>query len=644
MLHIALCVRFYNFRTFPRSVQPRTMSRLGIQSMEEPFLALNIQESPASRLHGTSSMSEHLLVSLTPSGRRGWAQHIALALCRHSVSVGPIVILLASNFLVSMLVGYLESLAVLEATIVYPQPQLVFYLLFPVVGFAVLSLFYPYVTWLIDNYCGRRKAMQGALVLILVPALFTSISLLAFLGPGVDVASVFEQKNFNTAVLRTTETFAFVSLCCLFVGVLIFKAGVVQLGSDKIGCLTPAKASWLAHWLLWTEYAGREIPNIFVATSFFGSGSTRGYCVSFIVMTALLCVLTSLKCVQCVFNRCYFREPKSDNQCLLICRVLHHSRKNRGNEQRERRENILAGGEEPTSYLDAAKVQCGGPFNSIQVERVKATLSVLLRIVAIAFASSLSICAQWLLPLLSRNMDVDSDFTVATIGDFTPAIYLENIIKRINGFGNLSNLFLILLIPFMCPVLAKSVTAAGSLKKFGIGLALLAMSVLCSFVMDTVSSFKHQGPAVCGFNFPADGSVAETYNTSSLLLVLQNVLNAFSVLFTYTAALEYVLLSAPAPMRATLLCVLFCLQGLFSFIGVLVVLPFSLHFGKAGDLPRFLPCTFGYYVINLSAAMILLAVFAICAGTYKPPAYIGSNPLDVSADRNGENDMESSTV
>lgn len=609
--------------------------------MEEPYLTLNIQERPVSRLGTRSTEEPFLAASLTPR-RRGWcgrAQSLALKLCRHSVSLGPVIILLASNFLVSMFAGYLESLTVIAATIVYPHPQLVFFLLFPVGGYAVLSLFYPCITWLVDNYCGRRKAMQGALVLLLVPTLFASISLLTFLGPGVELMHVFDTKTYHTAALRTTtETFAFISLCCLVVGLLIFRAGVVQLGSDKLGCLTPAKASWFAHWLLWTEYAGREIPDIYVATAFFGSDSTRSYFVAFIVMTALLCVLTSLKCFQCAFNRCYFREPKSDNQCFLICRVMHHGRRNRG----QRRESIFTGGEELSSCLDAAKVQFGGPFNSIQVERVKSSLSVLLRIVAIASASGLSICAQWLLPLLSRNLDVDGDFTAAIVNDFTPVMYLESIIKRINGFGNFSNLFLILVIPFLCPILAKSASAAGSLKKFGIGLALLAMSVLCSFAMDTASSFQHQGRSpVCAFNFQAIG---QTYDSTSLLLVLQNVLNAFSVLLMYTAALEYVLLSAPVPMRATLLCVLFGIQGLFSLFGVLVVLPFSLLFGSAGDLPRFPPCTFGYYIVNLSAAIILLVVFAICSATYKPPAYIGSNPLEVNADRNGENDIESSTV
>ena len=607
--------------------------------------SLNIQERrrPVSRFGYRSD--EPFLASLTPRRNvwRGRAQHLILVLCRQSISLGPFLILLASNFLVSMFTGYMESLAILAAITAYPRPQLVFYLLSPVTGYAFLSVFYPCITWLVDTRCGRRKAMQLGMILILVPALFISVLLLLLLGPQLEVTGVFEiwrKKEIPVVALKTTEVLAIASLCSLFVGLLIFRSGVVQLGADKLGNLTPTKASWLAHWLLWTDYGGRQIPDMYIITSLFGSTYIKGYFIAFILMTALLCVLTSLKCLQCAFNRCYFREPKSDNQCFLICRVLHHSRKNRRS-----REAVPDGEQEPAaSCLDAAKVQFGGPFNSIQVERVKASLSVLLRVTAIALASALTICAQGVLPLLSRVLDESSDFTVSLSCD-DPTVCLENILRRINGFGNLSNLLLILLVPFMCPILARTVTSSGSLKKFGIGLTLYAMSILSSFAMDAATSSAHQGPAVCAFSFPPTGGFSETYNSSSLLVVLPNVLNAFSTLLMFTASLEFVLLNAPVPIRSTLLCMLFCLQGVFTFLGLLLVVIFVLRFGSVGyPLPRFPPCTFGYYAINTFVCVILLVVFVICARTYKPPAYLGSNPLEASSEGGEDNDMETSVV
>ena len=644
-----ICMRAFVFSTYRHACVIKCQLCLCFNFSSVHMDSLNIQERPVSRL-GLRSTEERLLVSLTPRRRmwRGRTQYLAVMICRQSISLGPVLILLASNFLVSMFTGYLESLAVIiGAGLAVSKPQLVFYLLSPVIGYAALSLFYPCTVWLVDTYCGRRKAMQVGLVLILVPSLFTSISLLVFLGPQLEISDVFNiwhKKKIPPQALRAMEGIAIVCLCCLFIGLLIFRSGVVQLGADKLDTLTPTKTSWFAHWLLWTDYAGRQIPYIYVITSFFGSGSVKGYFIAFILMMTLLCVLTSLKCLQCTFNRCYCKEPKSDNQCFVICRVLHHGRKN--SRLRERWETAPEG-EEPTSFLDAAKVQFGGPFNSIQVERVKASLSVFLRVVAIAFSSGLSVCAQGFLPLLSRIMDSTSDLAVdlSVSCDLSPGMCLDSITKRISGFGNFSNLFLILLIPFMCPILAKTVTSSTSLKKLGIGLALLVASILCSFVMDVVSSFQHQGP-VCAFNFPLSGEFAETYNTSAFLLILQNVLNAFSVLFTYTASLEFVLLNAPVPLRSTLLCALFCLQGVFALLGVLVLVPFSLHFGSTDNLPRFPPCTLGYYIINLLVAIVLLVVFMICARTYEPPAYIGSNPLEVSSstDQREENEVESSVV
>lgn len=604
--------------------------------------ALNIQDRPVSRL-SLRTEEEPFLISTTPSNRLCFRKvhHVVRFLCRHSVSLGPVVILLASNFLVSMFVGYIESLLIMAATI-YSGPLTVVFLLSPLAGYAILSLFSPCITWLVDHYCGRKKAAQGALILLVIPAVFTSLALLTFLGPELQVAnvlSILKYKKVTPMTFRTTEAFAFVSLCSLLVGLLIFKAGVVQLGCDKLGYLTPTKASWLAHWLLWTDYAGREVPDIYVITYFFSSATTRGYFIIFIFMMCLLSLLVLLKCIQCSFNRCYFREPKVDNHCLLICRVLYHSRKNRS----PRRERLDAEGV-PTSCLDAAKVQFGGPFNSIQVERVKSTISVFLRVVAIALASGLSTCAQWFLPLLSRILDKDSDFTTAPFCN-SPGLCLEAIIKRINAFGNLSNLFLIVLIPFLCPILAKSVTSTGSLKKFGIGLTLLTISIVCSFAVDTATSARYQGPTVCGFQLSQNG-IASTYDSSSLLLIVQNLLNASSVLLTYTAALEFVLLNTPLSMRATVLCLLFSLQGVFSFTGVLVILPFSVYFGSGNNnIPQYPSCTFGYYVTNVIVAVVVLAVFMLCARTYKPPAYIGSNPLEEeNAAQDEVREMESSVV
>ena len=84
---------------------------------------------------------------------------------------------------------------------------------------------------------------------------------------------------------------------------------------------------------------------------------------------------------------------------------------------------------------------------------------------------------------------------------------------------------------------------------------------------------------------------------------------------------EFISAQSPHTMQGVLVASLFIIAGIFSVLGVLLLLPFSLESvwkdGYLGHHPPVVSCGFGYYLVCITVAMVGFILFIIAVKRYK---------------------------
>ena len=409
------------------------------------------------------------------------------------------------------------------------------------------------------------------------------------------------------------------TLLMLFIGFAAFAANVVQFGIDQLRDL-PARDSFIfIHWLLFTQYIGESI-GMFVWSTSMVTGYTSlgifalGWLLLTFVMPISFCIAKS---------RWFVTDTGLGNPYREVARVVGFARRHKVPIQRSAftywEDDIPTG-------LDLGKNKYGGPFTTEQVENVKAFFGIVYILLALGPFFTADIAASAFLPILKHHMD-NSQPNLAIVYNWS---FIPN-----SNAGTLCPLFIVVLIPIYLkiiePLFKRYIPTI--LKRVGIGLCLITVSVLCSLLVDTIghalpsgqnatSVFKqferHMYTGYEDYNHTrliisthyAD-LLVPSLQLSPYLLTIQNFLVAVAYILIYGGVFEFICAQSPHSMKGVLIGIFFAVKGLFQLIGVLaILLPFS--FWK--DSPR---AGLVYFLLNIVISAVGVVAFIVTARRYQ---------------------------
>ena len=475
---------------------------------------------------------------------------------------------------------------------------------------AICLLFYPLAGYLGDVCFGRYKTVRCSLWTIW-------IALLSGIVSGVLLSSfVFPTPTASLIVLLlVTIVCAAVAFILINVGFAGFRANVIQFGIDQLQDSPARDSSLFVLWFLATLYTGIGLGKIAWSLML----SCYPFLIAIICATVLMFVLVmpiSL-CVGHCKCRWFILNPGMGNPYRQVRKVASFARQHKIPVQRSA---FTYWEEDIPSGLDLGKNKYGGPFTTEQVEDVKAFFGILKVLLSLGPFFTVDFAATESLSMLRIHM---MSLTKGTI-------VFESVICSDFGYfftngGTLYPLLivLILILYVLIPPRYTQKYTPGMLKRIGIGLCLITVSLICSISMDTAGHIGNHN-ASCLFNFldtfnystfpPAE--IVQTLDISPYFLLIQNILTAVAYILIYGGTFEFICAQSPHSMKGFLIGVFFAISGLFQLLGVCgILLPFN--FWSTFIPINFPSCGFGYYLVNIVISVIGMIAFTYAAKKYR---------------------------
>ncbi len=207
---------------------------------------------------------------------------------------------------------------------------------------------------------------------------------------------------------------------------------------------------------------------------------------------------------------------------------------------------------------------------------------------------------------MPQNKDTDGDCDSGTLAE-------DNLLDS----NLLSPLLVVVCIPvYLCllrPFISHCVP--GMLKRMGLGMFLVVLSLIASFSMDIATHKENGNDTVCMFRnyYPPLQPLQE----NSFFLIVQLTLSALSHMLIYIAVFEFICSQSPHSMKGLLIGLLYAIKGLYQLLATLLVVPItveynSLHFPKSP-----FSCGFYYYLVNIVLGVVAVLVYVWVAKRYR---------------------------
>ena len=278
--------------------------------------------------------------------------------------------------------------------------------------------------------------------------------------------------------------------------------------------------------------------------------------------------------------------------------------------------------EELPSRMDVGKHKYGGPYTTKQVEDVKAFWGILKVVLSIGPAFLLQTVTQSVLPAFAKH---DNIFLQEDNSSAMHEVHLEGVARYIFiSNGLLSPLLVVICIPLYLCLIRPHIRyhVPGMLKRIGLSIVIIILSLICTFVMDLVVHLRNTESAGCMFkgytgtkikdqpmvnNFPAHPLYQNVYFFAS-----QHVLSAVANMLLDIAVLEFVCSQSPYCMKGLLLGIFFSVKSLFHGIALTSILPFGAWWNI-----RSLHCGSGFYLMNIIIGLLELILYSCVSKRYK---------------------------
>ena len=425
----------------------------------------------------------------------------------------------------------------------------------------------------------------------------------------------------------------FVTIGVLITSSIVLTTSAINFGMDQLHDSSTQDSILFVHWCVWLSYLSVLVTGVpwslyfydFRDINYVDAFRIVGLSLHILIFSVIVFLLIVSLCVVHHRQRWFLIESSGRvNPYKLVYRVIkfawHHKIP-------VRRSAFTYCEDEWPSRLDLGKQKYGGPFTVEQVEDVKAFLGILKVLVSIVPLFMLQVVSESMLP----------QFAMHDILFFKPpgnsSFHTFGHMIRIEGIAHylfLSNgllspllvvvslpLYLFLLRPFIIyhiPGLLKTI-----LKRIGVGLLLIILSLLCALAMDVVVHERNSNQ-LCMFS---PNYTKHTVNESTsyrprlyqnvYFFISQHVLSALYNMLINIAVFEFIASQSPYSMKGLLIGVLFSLRILARVLGIVIVIPFSTPWKTSYPLS----CGFGFYITNISIGVITFIVYVLVAKNYK---------------------------
>ena len=468
---------------------------------------------------------------------------------------------------------------------------------------ALLTVFYPLGGFIADVCVGRFKMLLTSLWLTWIASLATSV--------GIAVLYYIHLNNKLTGGVEIL--FVVVGLVIglvLYVGLAGFEANVVQFGTDQLLEAPGEELSFFIHWYVWADYVGHIVSEL--SFTFYSCSPTVvmdvATFVTFLVTLGLMCIL----CYSCSVYSLFTSLPANQNPYKTVLQVLNFARKHKHPIQRSA---MTYCENKPYKRIDLGKQKYGGPFTTEQVEDVKTLLRILGVLLTACSVYVIAIPALYSIPLLAKHMRPNPVPECSA-----NAVLIES--------GILTTIIAIVLLPIYIRLVHPYFRRymPGILKRLGLGMILLWMSVVCNFVIDTVGHGVHHNVS-CMFQMDyhlnkstdtiSNGNLTnDNLQIDTTVLLIPNILNGVAYSLIKVAMFEFICAQSPHSMKGLLMGLFFALRGAFELLGAVFILPFS-SFGPWKNLPPTLPsCGFYYYLLSMVFGFAGLVSYVVTARKY----------------------------
>ena len=472
----------------------------------------------------------------------------------------------------------------------------------------VFTCFFPLAGILADIKFGRYKTVATSLFIVLLTfslgVVFAAIITLGDLHDLWQLAVAF-------------GVFGVIVVIMLYVGLIGFTANVVQFGMDQLHDSPAEDNTLFIHWYVWTYYAsffsvqlawslGFQFPFNIHFSDDFTSYNIIGFCLLALIPVVAVMVLAITLCLVRRRRRWFLIEPGGLNPYKLVYRVTKFARQH---DVPVHRSAFTYCEDELPSGLDLGKEKYGGCFTTEQVEDVKAFYGILKVLFSFGVVFSLDFAADSILPFFALHVTLSTDEW--------REFYDESLIELILfNTGLVSPLLIVICIPlYLCllrPFISQYVP--GMLKRMGLGMFLVLLSLITTFAMDTAVHLESQNHVYnntyCMFAFD-DYEVDYPSPQKPALLLIQLTLSALSHMLIYTAVFEFICSQSPHSMKGLLIGMLYAIKGLYQLVAALLVLPFAFSSIQT------ISCGFWYYLMNIVIGVVALLVYMCVAKRYR---------------------------
>ena len=481
---------------------------------------------------------------------------------------------------------------------------------------AIWLLFYPLAGYLADIRYGRYKLVifgigftWTAIIIVLIAGLIGAVtSPISVVAPLDTTLGLF----LFIAAIGFLSALGLVAFLMMLIGFSAFAANVIQFGIDQLQDL-PARDSFLfIHWFLMVMYIGISIGKLgwSVLPPLLFSFDLRPVLLVIVAVLfglALLFFLVALPISLCISKRRWFIiDSGVGNPYREVAQVVRFARRHKVPIQRSAftywEDNIPTG-------LDLGKSKYGGPFTTEQVENVKAFFGISFILLSLGPFFTADIAASAVLPILRSHMMASFPWSLDLGTEIAYSMFG-------NG-GTLYPIFIVILIPIFLkliyPLFQKYIP--NILKRIGIGLCLITLSLICSLLVDSIGhALPNRQNATSIFNpdpYFVFGFGDHSLQLNPYILVIQNLLLAVAYILIYGGVFEFICAQSPHSMKGFLIGVFFAVKGLFQLIGVLgILLPFSVWRGsnRIGLV---------YFLVNFLISIAGVVAFTITAKRYQ---------------------------
>ena len=518
------------------------------------------------------------------------------------------------NWFVIPIAELYEAYGVTPKLIHVKSGPIIFTVLYAFIG--VWLLFYPLAGYLADIRYGRRKIVIFGLKLIWLSILTFVVLFIVIYSVGIALLGDdwIERFYFGYGQCNNVSLGFGVSLTGLIVvaflvsstGFAAFAANVIQFGIDQLQDL-PAKSSFLfIHWFLLTVYTCDSIGKLVWSTCTLSLPIHPLLSIGFLLLALVYMVFIfgmplSLGCSKCKW---FTTNTTVENPYREVMQVVTFARQHK---IPIRRSAFTYWEDDIPTGLDLGKSKYGGPFTTDQVENVKAFFGILYIIFMVGPIFTADIAAAAFLPLLKNHMDI-------WVPEGRNLVQMVNRIfyTVVTNGTTLYSIFIVLLIPIFLKIIHPLFQRyiPGILKRIGIGLCLITVSLLCSLLVDTIGHALPSGQNTTSVFNPIYIS-SSTLQLSPYILIIQNVLIAVAYILIYGGVFEFICAQSPHSMKGVLIGIFFAVKGLFQLIGVLgILLPFS--FWQTS--PR---AGLVYFLVNIVISVVGVVAFTVAAKRYQ---------------------------